>query len=253
MREQPLNPEEVLGLSPDRLPRHIAIIMDGNGRWAAEHGLARLEGHAAGAKVVRTIVTQCARLGLEALTLYSFSSENWKRPRDEIDFLMELYAHYLVAERQEILENDIKFVQVGRRGGLPENVLRELDVTADLSEANGGLRLCLALNYGSRAEIVDAVRDIAEKLKAGQLEPDDVDEELLSDSLYTAGIVDPDLLIRTAGEFLMSNFLLWQLSYAEFYVERVCWPDFTVQHLHEAIQEFARRDRRYGGLTAPTT
>ena len=253
MREEPLNSEELLGLSPDRLPRHIAIIMDGNGRWAEEHGLARAEGHAAGAKVVRTVVTQCARLGLEALTLYSFSSENWKRPKDEIDFLMELYAHYLVAERQEILENDIKFVQVGRRDGLPESVLRELDITTDSSKDNLGLRLCLALNYGSRREIVDAVRHIAMRLKAGNLQPDDVDEQLFSNSLYTAGIVDPDLLIRTAGEFRISNFLLWQLSYAEFYVERVCWPDFTVQHLHNAIQEFARRDRRHGGLSTPTT
>ena len=250
MPEQPLNSEGALGLRREQLPRHIAIIMDGNGRWAAERNLPRIEGHACGAKVVREIVTECARLGLEALTLYSFSSENWSRPKDEIDFLMELYAHYLVAEREEILDNNIQFMQVGRREGLPDSVLKELDTTAEMSRHNDGLKLCLALNYGSRAEIVDAVRRIAAQVKAGQLEPDDISERLIDLSLYTAGIVDPDLLIRTAGEFRISNFLLWQVSYAEFYVEQVCWPDFTVAHLHKAIKEFARRDRRYGGLSA---
>ena len=248
MPEKLLNPEEVLGLRREQLPRHIAIIMDGNGRWASERGVPRLAGHAAGAKVVRGVVTECARLGLEALTLYSFSSENWKRPKDEIDFLMELYAEYLVAEREEIQENNIRFHQVGRREGLPESVLLQLDTTVELSKGNTGLNLCLALNYGARAEIVDAVRGIASKVKAGQLEPGDIDEDLLGAALYTAGIIDPDLLIRTAGEFRISNFLLWQLSYAEFYVEPVCWPDFTVEHLHLAIKEYANRDRRYGGL-----
>ncbi len=249
MPEEPLNPEEVLGLRREQLPRHIAIIMDGNGRWACERGVPRLQGHAAGAKVVRGIVTECARLGLEALTLYSFSSENWKRPKDEIDFLMELYAYYLVAEREEILENNIRFHQVGRREGLPDSVLTELDTTADLSKDNTGLNLCLALNYGARAEIVDAVRSLASQVKAGKLEPSDIDEDMFAAALYTAGIVDPDLLIRTAGEFRISNFLLWQLSYAEFHVEEVCWPDFTVEHLHQAIKEYASRDRRYGGLS----
>jgi undecaprenyl diphosphate synthase len=253
MAEQPLNSEQVLGLSREQLPRHIAIIMDGNGRWAAERDSPRIEGHAAGAKVVRDIVTECARLGLEALTLYSFSSENWTRPKDEIDFLMELYAHYLVAEREEILENNIQFKQVGRREGLPAGVLEELDTTTELSRANDGLKLCLALNYGARAEIVDAVRHIAAKVKSGKLAPSEIDERLLDLSLYTAGITDPDLLIRTAGEFRISNFLLWQVSYAEFYVEPVCWPDFTVAHLHQAIKEFSRRDRRYGGLTVAET
>ncbi len=242
-----------MGLSREQMPRHIAIIMDGNGRWAAERGLPRIEGHAVGAKVVRSIVTQCARLELQALTLYSFSSENWRRPKDEIDFLMELYAHYLVAEREEILDNNIRFMQVGQRQGLPDHVLRELDTTTELSKQNTGLQLCLALNYGSRAEMVHAVRDIAAEVKAGRLHPSDIDEQLVSDSLYTAGIVDPDLLIRTAGEFRVSNFLLWQLSYAEFFVEQVCWPDFTVDHLHKAIKEYARRDRRYGGPGAVQT
>ena len=248
MPEKPLDPQEVLGLSREQLPRHIAIIMDGNGRWAAERDLPRLEGHAEGAKVVRSIVTQCARLGLQALTLYSFSSENWKRPRDEIEFLMELYAHYLVAEREEILENNITFLQVGRRRGLPDNVLKELDLTTELSKGNTGLKLCLALNYGSRGEIVDAVRRIAEAVKAGEVKADEIDEQLVSSSLYTAGIIDPDLLIRTAGEFRVSNFLLWQLSYAELYVEDVCWPDFSIEHLHKAILTYAHSSRRFGGL-----
>ena len=165
MPEELLNPEEVLGIRREQLPRHIAIIMDGNGRWASERGVPRLKGHAAGAKVVRSIVTECARLGLEALTLYSFSSENWKRPKDEIDFLMELYAYYLVAEREEILENNIKFHQVGRREGLPDSVLAELDTTAELSKDNTGLNLCLALNYGARGEIVDAVRSLATEFR----------------------------------------------------------------------------------------
>lgn len=248
MREEPLNPQEVLGLAPERLPRHIAIIMDGNGRWAQMRNLPRVKGHEQGAKVVRSIVTQCTRLSIDALTLYSFSAENWKRPKDEIEFLMELYAYYLVAEREEILENNIKFCQVGRREGLPDNVLHELDVTCQLSKENTGLQLCLALNYGSRAEIVEAVQNIAAEVKAGRIQPDEINEQLISDSLYTAGLPDPDLLIRTAGEFRISNFLLWQISYAELYVEEVCWPDFTVEHLHKAIKEFARRGRRFGGL-----
>lgn len=251
MREQPLNSQEALGLAPEQLPRHIAIIMDGNGRWAAERSLPRIEGHASGAKVVRSIVTQCARLGIEALTLYSFSSENWTRPKDEIDFLMELYAHYLVAEREEILDNNIKFMQVGRRDGLPQSVLRELDLSTELSKANTGLKLCLALNYGSRREIIDAVKNIAAKVLDGKLRLEQIDEQLMRESLYTAGIPDPDLLIRTAGEHRISNFLLWQISYAEFYVEQVCWPEFSTDHLHEAIKEYARRERRYGGVGSP--
>jgi len=248
MREPPLDSQEVLGLPREQMPRHIAIIMDGNGRWAQERRLPRLKGHAAGAKVVRSIVTQCARLELEALTLYSFSSENWKRPKDEIDFLMELYAHYLVAERREILDNDIRFMQIGQREGLPESVLDELDATTALSRENTGLTLCLALNYGARTEIVDAVRDLAHEVRAGRLAPEDIDDHLVSNALYTAGLPDPDLLIRTAGEYRVSNFLLWQISYAEIVVESVCWPDFTPEHLHQAIREFARRDRRYGGV-----
>ncbi len=246
MNEPPLNPKEYLGLEPAQLPRHIAIIMDGNGRWARQRGLPRIRGHERGAKVVRAVVTHCARLGLDALTLYSFSSENWKRPRAEVDFLMELYRHYLVAERGEIMENNIRLVHVGRRDGLPDKVLEEMDTTVGHSAANTGLKLCLALNYGSRREIVDAVRGIATAVKENRLAVEDIDEQIISDALYTHQVPDPDLLIRTASERRISNFLLWQISYAELHFCDVLWPEFTVEHLDEAIKDYARRERRYG-------
>ena len=236
------------GLAADRLPRHIAIIMDGNGRWAQQRGLPRVQGHEAGAKNVREIVTECARLGIGCLTLYSFSLENWNRPIDEIAHLMDLYYRYLIAERDTIMNNDVRLVQVGRREGLPDSVLGELDRTAQVSRQNRGMTLCLALNYGSRAEIVDAVRHISRRVQRGELEPDAIDEAAITNSLYTAGLPDPDLLIRTSGEMRISNFLLWQISYAEIYVTQTHWPDFHRDELHAAIQEFARRERRYGGV-----
>ncbi len=248
MKEQPLDPRVVLGLAPEQLPRHIAIIMDGNGRWARQHGLPRVSGHAEGAKTVRAIVTDCARLGIGYLTLYSFSTENWKRPREEVDALMAMYAEYLVAERETILSNDVRLVQVGRREGLPDVVLRELDTTASMSAANTGLTLCLALNYGSRGEIVDAVRRLAREVADGRRRPEDIDEAAISGALYTAGMPDPDLLIRTANEHRISNFLLWQISYAELHITPVLWPDFRPEHLREAIRDYAARQRRYGGL-----
>jgi undecaprenyl diphosphate synthase len=250
MSQTPLDPRRVLGLEPQHLPRHVAIIMDGNGRWAERHGLPRIRGHAEGARSVRAIVTECARLGLQALTLYSFSTENWKRPKDEIDALMALYVEYLVAERREILENNIRFVQVGRREGLPSEVLHELDITTEVSRTNTGLTLSLALNYGSRLEIVDACRRLAREVAEGRRRPEEIDEAAISGALYTAGIPDPDLLIRTANERRISNFLLWQISYAEIHVTPVLWPDFRPEHLHEAIRDFASRRRRFGGLDA---
>jgi undecaprenyl diphosphate synthase len=232
------------------LPRHVAIIMDGNGRWAKRQGQPRIFGHENGAKVVRPIVTHCAKLGLQALTLYSFSLENWKRPPDEIAHLMELYVRYLIAERDELMSNHVRFVQLGRRDGLPDVVLHELDETVALTKNNPGLTLALALNYGSRAEITDAVRTIAAKVQAGVLEPGQISEETIAAHLYTAaaGVPDPDLLIRTAGEMRVSNYLLWQISYAELYVSEVCWPDFTTQHLDAAFAEYARRTRRFGAV-----
>ena len=244
----PLDPVVVLGLARPALPRHIAIIMDGNGRWARQRGLPRIEGHRHAAGAVRGVVTQCARLGIECLTLYSFSLENWKRPADEVNALMLLYAEYLASERQEIMDNDIRVVQVGRREGLPPNVLRELDTTAGLSRNNRGLTLCLALNYGSRAEIVDAVRALAERAAQGALRPADITDQTVSNALYTAGLPDPDLVIRTAGEMRVSNFLLWHISYADRHVTPVLWPDFGVEDLHAAIRDYAGRVRRFGAV-----
>ncbi|TWT44193.1 Decaprenyl diphosphate synthase-like protein [Phycisphaerae bacterium RAS1] len=239
---------ETLGLPRGALPAHVAVIMDGNGRWAQQRGLPRIQGHRQGAAAVRETVTQAARLGIGCLTLYSFSLENWRRPKLEVDALMALYAEFLVAERRQIMDNDVRVVQVGRRQGLPAEVLRELDQTVSLSAGNRGLRLCLALNYGSRAEIVDAVRAIAGRVQRGELAPEQIDEALLSGSLYTAGLPDPDLLIRTAGEMRVSNFLLWQISYAELYVTPVLWPDFSAADLNEAIRAFGRRERRFGDV-----
>ncbi len=247
----PLDPSDAIGVDRAHLPRHIAIIMDGNGRWAKAQGLPRICGHEAGAKTVRTIITQCARLGIEVLTLYSFSQENWKRPKVEVDFLMELYGQYLISERSEIVDNNIRLIHLGSRIGLPENVLKQMDITVEASAANDGMILCLALNYGSRREIVDAVREIATRVKANDFTVDDIVEQTISDTLYTKGLPDPDLLIRTAGEKRISTFLLWQISYAELYISNVHWPEFSIEHIHDAIREFATRERRFGSLEPP--
>jgi len=246
-----LDPQQVLGLPSAALPRHIAIIMDGNGRWARQRGLERLEGHRAGAKAVREVVTHCARLGIECLTLYSFSAENWKRPKEEVDALMALCAHYLVAERREIMENNVRLRQIGHRDELPEAVRRELETTENLSRDNSGLIVCLALNYGARAEMVDAVRRLARRVQNGELAAADVDENAISGALDTAGLPDPDLVVRTAGEMRLSNFLLWQISYAELYVTPVLWPEFRAEHLYDAIRTYACRERRYGDVEPP--
>lgn len=250
MKLEPLDPQTSIGVDAADMPRHIAIIMDGNGRWARQRGWPRIRGHAEGAKVVNRIVTQCARLGVEALTLYSFSHENWKRPREEVNFLMELYGEYLVRERSTIVDNNVQLVHLGRRDGLPDSVLREMDKTIELSKSNGGLKLCLALNYGGRTELIDAVRSIAVDAKLGRIEPTDIDENLISDRLYTSGVADPDLLIRTAGERRISNFLLWQISYAEIHICERCWPAFSIDDLHAAIRDYAGRIRRFGEVKA---
>lgn len=244
---------EALGIAPDRFPRSVAIIMDGNGRWAKARNLPRPVGHEAGAKVVRRIVTEAARLGLQALALYSFSLENWKRPRDEVGALMHLYEEYLVRERPTLMDNNVRLRHLGRREGLPENVLRELDESLRVSAGNTGMTLSLALNYASRAEIVDAVRDIAARTAHGELPADQIDDALITASLDTAGIPDPDMLIRTAGEMRISNFLLWQISYAELYVTDVYWPDFTETEFHKALCAYASRHRRFGGLDESKT
>jgi undecaprenyl diphosphate synthase len=236
------------GLVPDRMPRHIAVIMDGNGRWANERGLPRYEGHRRGVLSVRSTVEECCKLGVEQLTLYCLSSENWKRPQAELDFLMALLHQYLLEERAEIMEQNIRFTTIGRREGLPPEVIAEIDENIRLSSTNTGLVLCLAINYGSRGEIVDAMQAIAQRVLAGQLRPEAIDEQTVANSLYTAGMPDPDLLIRTAGEMRVSNYLLWQISYAELWVTEKCWPEFDRAELHRALQDYGQRVRRFGGL-----
>ncbi len=238
-----------LGIEPEQIPRSIAIIMDGNGRWAQQRGLARVEGHVRGAQIVEKIVRHCVEIGIEGLTLYSFSIENWKRPVEEIDALMHLYQEYLVNMRPLLKENDIRLIHVGRRDRLPQVVQEELQRTLDATADNHGLQLGLALNYGGRTEIVDAVQNIGRQCASGSLDWSDIDEVCISRHLYTRDMRDPDLLIRTSNEWRISNFLLWQISYSEFYVTCQYWPDFDEQALEEAILSYAHRDRRYGALS----
>ena len=237
-----------LGLDPAKLPRHIAIIMDGNGRWARAQGKERIEGHARGAQSVDEITEECCRLGIGQLTLYCLSSENWKRPKAELDFLMALLKQYLLKERERILAQNIRFTVIGRREGLPAEVLAEIDENIRLTKANTGLTLCLAINYGARAEIVDAFRNLAAKVQRGEIDSAAIDEADISNAMYTAGMDDPDLLIRTAGEMRISNYLLWQISYAELWVTPKFWPEFDAALLHDALRDFAKRERRFGGL-----
>ena len=236
------------GLNPARLPGHVAIIMDGNGRWARQQGLPRVEGHRRGVKSVRSTVEECCRLGIEQLTLYCLSVENWKRPKEELDFLMTLLQKYLRDERAEIMEQNIRFSMIGRRSELPDEVLAELDENYRVSRDNTGMVLCLAINYGGRTELVDAVRTLAEQARQGTLKPEQIDEAVISNALYTAGMSDPDLLVRTAGEMRVSNFLLWQISYSEIWVTEQCWPEFDKSTLHQALRDYAGRERRFGGL-----
>ncbi|MDH3583925.1 MAG: isoprenyl transferase [Phycisphaerae bacterium] len=230
------------------LPRHIALIMDGNGRWARQQGQPRLFGHQRGAEAARATMFECARLGVEALTLYSFSTENWKRPTEEVDFLMKLGHHYLQAEKQAIHERNLRFVHLGSPEGLPPQVVAELCDLQELTAGNTGMVIALALNYGSRREITEAARTLARRVATGELDAEQITEDTLGAELDTATLPDPDLLIRTAGEHRLSNFLLWQVSYAEMIFLEECWPDFTTAHLHAAIREFGRRQRRFGDI-----
>jgi undecaprenyl diphosphate synthase len=244
---------KALGVPEERIPRSVAIIMDGNGRWAAARGLPRAAGHEAGAKLVRRIVIEAAQLGLEALILYSFSIENWRRPREEIDTLMHLYSTYLARERPVVMANNVRLRHLGRREGLPPSVLDELDESTKTSASNSGMFLGLAINYGGRTEIIDATRRIARRVAQGELAPQDIDAAVIDASLDSAGIPDPDLIIRTSGELRISNFLLWQLSYAEFYVTDVPWPDFDEAEFRKALIAYTQRHRRFGGLDKVTT
>ncbi len=235
-----------LGLRPDQMPRHIAIIMDGNGRWAKRKGLPRVEGHRQGGKTVEKIAQCCVDFGIESLTLYSFSIENWKRPQGEVSALMHLYTQYLIEIRATLMKNNVKLVHLGRSAGLPAPVQNELRKTMEITDANTGMILALALNYGGRTEIIDATIQIAQEHKNGKLRLRDIDEQCVSRHLYTAGLAEPDLLIRTANEMRISNFLLWQISYSEFYVTKTLWPDFKKSSLENAILAYAKRNRRFG-------
>ena len=230
-----------------RLPRHLAVIMDGNGRWAAQRHLPRVEGHRAGIESVREVVEGSARLGIRVLTLYAFSVENWKRPVSEVSTLMMLLKRYLRLELNTLLRNNIRFRVIGRAADLAPDVRSELALAQEKTATNTGMLFNIALNYGGRAEIVEA----AKRLIESGVDPADVDEERFASVLYTAGQPDPDLLIRTSGEMRVSNFLLWQIAYSEIWVTQTLWPDFRKQHLLEAILEYQKRDRRYGGITEP--
>lgn len=248
MTESPATSQPDFDVPPEKRPRHIAAIMDGNGRWAQQRGLPRAEGHRQGVAAVRRTVEECIRLGIDRLTLFCLSSENWKRPRMELEFLLRLLEQYMVEERPDLVAKNIRVSVIGRPDGIPPRVRKEMDRTLSECEGNTGLQLCLAINYGGRREIVDAVREIAQAVADGRLKPDDINEELISSHLYTAGMPDPDLLLRTAGEMRISNFLLWQISYCELWVTDVCWPEFGAEHLRQAIRDYARRVRRFGGL-----
>jgi undecaprenyl diphosphate synthase len=234
----------------DAVPRHIAIIMDGNGRWAKARGLPRAAGHQAGARCVKPVLEHAARRGVEALTLYSFSSENWRRPADEVDALMSLAHAKLIEERDALVRSNVRFRRIGRRDGLPERVLEQLDATEAATAHCTGIALVLALNYGSRAEIADAARKLAQRVAAGELDPSGIDESAIGAELDTASLPEPDLLIRTAGQMRLSNYLLWQLSYAELMFTDTLWPDFGPAQLDEAIAEFERRERNFGAVPA---
>jgi len=237
-------------LDPERMPRHVAIIMDGNGRWARKRRLPRVAGHKAGIASVREAVDTCARLGVEWLTLYAFSMENWKRPKSEVETLWRLLRVYLRKELPSLIENGIRLQALGRLDMLPDSVRRDLDAVAEETRGGRRMQLNLAINYGGRAEIVDAVNRLVEKARAeGRLDSLEVSEEGIASELYTAGQADPDLLIRTSGEMRVSNFLLWQIAYAELYVTDTLWPDFRRRDLLQAIGEFQKRERRFGGLS----
>jgi len=231
--------------------RHVAVIMDGNGRWARRHELARRYGHREGVESVRVITRECARRGLQQLTLFAFSTENWLRPGGEVRFLMGLLRRFLISERPELMENNIRFKAVGRLDKLPGSVREELDKSVALSASNSGMILRLALNYGGRQEVLDAAKELARKACAGSLDPSKFTMDDLRACFYDAEMTDPDILIRTGGEMRLSNFLLWQLSYTELWFTKTCWPAFRIPQLDEAFRAYARRERRYGALSEP--
>jgi undecaprenyl diphosphate synthase len=229
-------------------PEHLAIVMDGNGRWAEARGKRRVMGHKAGVKSVREITTVCARMGVKSLTLYAFSTENWKRPEREVGYLMRLLRVFMVRERKTLMDNDVRLRCIGRIDALPKAALQELRRTEDETKNNPGMVLRLALSYGSRTEIADGLRGVVRDVQSGKLDPEAIDEETLRAYLYDSETPDPDLMIRTAGEMRISNFLLWQMSYSEIYVTEACWPDFNQAELERALESYASRKRKFGGL-----
>jgi undecaprenyl diphosphate synthase len=235
-------------IDPTRLPRHIAIIMDGNGRWAKKRGLSRILGHRQGADTVREVVTLSRELGIQWLTLYAFSEENWKRPKHEVQALMKLLNRFLKSELKEMLENGIRLNTIGRTSKLPKGTRDVLLDTIEKTADNRHMTLTLALSYGGRQEILDAVSRIANRVERGEITANQITEQMVSDVLYTSGMPDPDLLIRTSGEYRISNFMLWQISYSEIYVTPTLWPDFDKNEYLKAIQDYQQRDRRFGGV-----
>ncbi|MCW6123488.1 isoprenyl transferase [Clostridium sporogenes] len=235
-----------MDLDMNNIPKHIAIIMDGNGRWAKERSLPRTMGHKAGVETIREIVKECNKLGVKYLTLYAFSTENWKRPKDEVSALMTLLVQYLRKEVKELNENNVIVNAIGNIEKLPEVCIKELEKAYEETKNNTGLVLNLALNYGGRDEIIRAVKNIYEDITAGKIKEEEINEELISNYLYTKGMADPDLIIRPSGEKRISNFLLWQCAYSEFWYSDIKWPDFKKEHLHKAIYDYQNRDRRFG-------
>jgi len=232
--------------SKGNIPNHIAIIMDGNGRWAKKRNLPRIAGHHKGVESVRQIVEACAGLGVKILTLYAFSTENWKRPKDEVSTLMRLMVKSLKSETDELHKNKIKLISIGDSKSLPDIVRRELNSAIEKTSQNDKMILNLALSYSGRWELVEAVKTISKEVLAGNLDPDQINEETVADNLTTAGLPEPDLMIRTSGEFRISNFLLWQLAYSEIYISDVLWPEFRSKHLIEAVIDYQKRERRFG-------
>ena len=241
-------PNQLSADAAANLPRHVAVIMDGNGRWAKSRHLPRIEGHRRGADSAREIIRTAGELGIKYLTLYGFSAENWNRPKDEVDALMKYLVHYLKTETKDLNKNNVRLEVIGQIHRLPDTVQEHLAKAIATLSKNNGLTLVMALSYGSRLEIVDAVRQIAEKVKAGKLDPGDITESVISDHLWTRLLPDPDLLIRTSGEMRLSNFLLWQISYAELVITPTLWPDFKKPQFIAALEEYAKRHRRFGGV-----
>ena len=235
-------------IDPDNLPKHVAIIMDGNGRWAKKRAMNRIRGHEEGTESVRVVVRTSREIGISWLTLYAFSEENWKRSKYEIDALMGILKRFLKSELKEMLDNNIRFYPIGRIDKLPKDVQKIIHNTIEKTSQNSGMVLSLALSYGSKQEILHAVQDIAAKVESGKLVSKEITEQTISDSLFTAGIPDPDLLIRTSGEYRISNFLLWQIAYSEIYITPVLWPDFRKEEYLKAIEEYQKRERRFGAI-----